>query len=256
MILLVRILSGFAVAWLLAMVVSAPAPLLAQAAAVHTQLAARGLPADLTVAVESLAARAGAQGLPWEPLADKAIEGWAKHVPAARIVAAVRVFAGRMGEGRSAVRGAGVAEPDAALIRAAAEALGSGLAQPEIGAVVRAAPRLALAAPALTVAAALRAQGFSSEQAVAVVAESMRGGRTMTQLLDIPQAARAMQLQGMPPGEIGRRILRAPPHGTIMPGVPGMPPGGMLPGGMPPGGMPPPLPRQPIQPPIMLNPMP
>ncbi len=243
-----RVLGCAAAAALLAWPVAAPAPLAAQGtgATIRSQLEARGLPAGLTVQIESVAVRAGADGLPWEPLADKAIEGWAKHVPAARIVAAVQAFAGRMAEGRGAVQAAGVGAPDGALIRAAAEALGSGLAQLEISTVVRAAPRPALAAPALTVAAALRAQGFSSEQAVSVVAESMRNGRSMTQLLDIPQAARAMQHQGLPPGEIGRRILRGPPH-----------PGATMPGGrMPPGAMPPPLPRQPLRPPDMPNPMP
>lgn len=239
--LMARVLGGFAVAWAL-LVVCVPA--LAAQQGLRGQLAARGLPDELAQRVESVAVRAGGEGLPWQPLADKAIEGWAKHVPGPRIVAAVEAFAGRLGEGRAAVRAAGVGEPDGALIRAAADALGSGLAEPQIGAVMRAAPRPALRAPALTVAAALRAQGVPAEQAVSVVAESMRGGRTMTQLLDIPQAMRAMQQQGLSPIEAGRRILRGTP-----PDIPG-------PGRQGPRGNPPPAPPlQPVEPPIVIAPM-
>jgi hypothetical protein len=230
-----------------------PSVLAAQHGALRAQLVARGLPDALTVQIESVAVRAAGEGLPWEPLADKAIEGYAKHVPAARIVAAVRVFAGRMGEGRVAVQGAGVGAPDGALIRAAADALGSGLASPEIGTVVRAAPQLALAAPALTVAAALRAQGLTTDQAVSVVVTAMRNGRGVPQILDIPSLARAMQQQGMSPPEVGRRLLG--PGGPLSggPGGPGGGPGGGGRGGpggrLPPGGGLPPLPRPP-QPPI------
>lgn len=207
--------------WLLTLgLLAAPAALAAQDGAVRAQLVARGLPADLALAIDSIAVRAQADGLPANPLADKAIEGWAKHVPAARIVAAVRVFAGRMGEARAAVRGAGVMTPDGALIAAATEAIGTGITAPSIGTVVRAAPQPQLAAPALTVAAALRAQGFSSDQAVTVVAEAMRGGRSVSQILDIPSVARAMQAQGMTPTEAGRRILQGAPPGGI-----GAPPG-------------------------------
>lgn len=226
-----------------ALIVTAAAESLAAQGGVtmRARLESRGLPAALAVAVESVAVRAAAEGLPVEPLADKAIEGWAKRVPAPRIVAAVRTFAGRMGDGRGALREGGVATPDGALIAAAAEALGVGLGRGEIGTVVRAAPQAAMAAPALTVAAALTAQGFTSAQAVDVVAQAMRGGRSMAQLLDIPGVARTMQQQGMTPAEAGRRIL----SGAPLPGGGGGGPGhGAGPGGrLPPGGQPPPLPR-------------
>lgn len=223
-------------------VVAAADALAAQGGAtVRARLEGRGLPAPLIVQVESVAARAAEQGLPTEPLADKAIEGFAKHIPAPRIVAAVRAFAGRMGDGRAAIRDAGLASPDGALIAAAAEALGTGLARADIGTVVRAAPEPPLAAPALTVAAALTAQGFTTAQAVDVVAQAMRGGRTMAQLLDIPGVARGLQQQGLTPAEAGRRIL----SGAPLPGGGGGGPGhGAGPGGpLPPGGQPPPLPR-------------
>jgi len=218
---------------------AAPAWLAAQQPSVRAALEARGLPADLALAVDSIAARAGANGLPEGPLTDKAVEGWAKHVPAPRIVAAVAAYADRMVEARAAVQGGGVREPDGALISAATEALGAGIGAPSVGTVVRAAPDPSLAAPALTVAAALTAQGLTADQAVTVVADAMRGGRTMAQILDLPSVARAMQDQGMTPAEAGRRILEggAPTGGVLGPA-------GGRPGGSPAGPLPP-LPRPP-----------
>lgn len=238
---------------LLAAALAAAPALWAQQADLRTRLAARGLPAGLTDEVVAIAADAVAQGLPADPLADKAIEGFAKHVPPPRIVAALRQFSVRMLQARGAVREAGVSAPPGDLIAAAAEAMQRGLESAQVGTVVRAAPERALAAPALTVTAALAAQGMASDQAVLVVADAMRAGRTMAQILDLPAVARAMQAQGMTPAEAGRRMLRGagppPGEGGLSPGGrmrgrPGRPPG-VTPPMMPPGGMPRPRVSQP-----------
>lgn len=188
------------------------APVLAaQQRGVQARLTARGLPADLARDVQAIATDAAAQGVPADPLADKAIEGWAKHVPPARIVAAVRLFAGRMAEAGAAVCGAGVefAAPPGSVIAAAAEAMGGGLKAEEIRSVVYAAGSSDAAAPGLSVAAALAAQGLGHRQAVSIVVEAMQRRRSMSQLLDLPSVARVMHEQGMSPGEIGERLL---PH--------------------------------------------
>ncbi len=199
--------------WCLAVaaLAAAPAALVAQQGSVEARLAARGLPADLAQGVQRIAADAAGQGVPAGPLADKAIEGWAKHVPPERILSAVRLFAGRMADAGSAVKAAGFRTPPGDLIAAAAEAMGGGLNAEQVGRVVRAAGTAAEAAPGLSVAASLAAQGLGNKQAVTIVVDAMQHRRTMSQLLDLPSVARAMHDQGMSPGEIGDRLL--PRHG-------------------------------------------
>jgi len=190
----------------------------AQDGGVRAQLTARGLPADLVDGVAAVAADAAGRGLPTAPLADKALEGWAKRVPSARIVSVVQQFAGRMVEARDAVRTAGAAAPSGEVVAAAAEAMNRGMSAAQVGEVVRAAPASPSAAPGLRVAAALSAQGMAMEQAVTVVAGAMHDGRAVEQILDLPSVMRAMQARGMAPPEIGRQLLHGAPGGAGMRG--------------------------------------
>ena len=245
-------MSGRAVRLLVAAVLACPAALGAQEAATRARLDARGLPPDLAQQVTAVAERASARGLPGSAVADKAIEGWAKHVPAARILAAVEAYADRLEDARGTLGRAGIQAPGAAAVVAAAEALGRGLSADEVGDVARAAKAAGSLAPGLTVAAALRAQGLASSQAVGVVVEAMHRSRSVDQLLDLPSMARAMQAEGLAPGEVGQRMLRGERgEGEEREGRPGavpgsgtghrpavMPPG--VPGDRPPGGQRPP----------------
>jgi hypothetical protein len=195
-------------AWLLVMtLLVAPALLAAQQPDVRARLEARGLPTSLARSVASIAADASAQGVPSAPLADKAIEGWAKHVPGPRIVAAVRSFAARMGVAVQAVRSAGLQQPSGQVVAAAAEAMGRGLHAEEVQSIVRAAPSPSVAGPGLSVVAALSAQGLPNRQAVAIVVGAMKGRHAMSDVLNLPSVARAMHDQGMSANQIGRRIL-------------------------------------------------
>jgi len=209
----------------------------AQQGDLRAQLTSRGLSVELVDGVAAIAADAAARGLPTAPLADKALEGWAKRVPSARIVSVVQQFAGRMVEARDAVRTAGAATPSGDMVTAAAEAMNRGMSAAQVGEVVRAAPAAPSAAPSLRVAAALSAQGMQMEQAVTVVARAMHDGRAVQQILDLPSTMRAWQAQGMAPPEIGRRMLAGAPSGPGMRG-----PGGPRPEGAPrgPGAGPPP----------------
>ncbi len=189
--------------WLLA----APAVLAAQGASVEGRLEARGVPVGLARQVAAIAADAASRGVPDGPLADKAIEGWAKQVPAERIVTAVRRFADQMTSARSAVRDAGIATPSGAVIAAAAEAMRSGMRAEQVRSVVQAAAAADFAAPGLSVAAALSAQGLGGDQAVKIVVGAMRSHESMAALLDLPSLARAMHDQGLSPGDIEHRML-------------------------------------------------
>src|SRR5258708_11356017 len=104
-----------------------PAVLSAQASvAVQTDvraiLVARGMTSALAESVAVVAREASGRGLSSQPVVDKAVEGWFKHVPPPRILAAVRDLAGRMDQVRTELRGAGMAEPDGSGIGAAAGA--------------------------------------------------------------------------------------------------------------------------------------
>jgi hypothetical protein len=230
-----RLLAAAALAW--------PAALHAQGADLRARLDARGLPPDLAQGVAAVAEQASAQGLPGGAVADKAIEGWAKHVPAERILSAVGAYATRLGEARSMLGRTGLATPGPAVVVAAAEALGRGIAEEQVGQVVRAARAPGSLAPGLTVVAALRAQGLRATEAVGVVVGAMRRNRSVDQLLDLPSMARAMQGEGLEAGEIGKRMIRGVESGDggggdDHDGRPGAWPGsgsGHRPPGMPPG---------------------
>jgi len=179
-----------------------------QEPSVAQQLGARGLPVTLVNDVTAVAADASAQGLPTDLLVDKAIEGWAKHIPPARIMAVIRQQSMQLVEAREAVRAIGVDAPAGPVINAAAEAMGRGISAAQVGAVLEAAPTPEAAGPGLRVAAALSAQGLGSEHAVAVVVQAMRRGETPEELLNLPSFARAMQAQGMGPLQIGERLMQ------------------------------------------------
>ncbi len=184
-----------------------PARMPAQGVDIEARMQARGVPADIAGQVAAIAADASARGVPEGPLADKAIEGWAKRVPAPRILDAVRAFAGRMESAVQAVRSGGLANPPGQVVAAAAEAMGGGLRAQEVGEVVRAAPSPSAAAPGLSVAAALAAQGLGSGEAVSIVVGAMRNHRSVAELLDLPSVARAMRDEGMSASEIGEHIF-------------------------------------------------
>lgn len=184
-----------------------PAQLAAQQADFRARLAARGVPADLADQVAAIAASASARGVPEGPLADKAIEGWAKRVPEARIVAALRTFADRMAVAVDAVRAGGLESPPGQVVAAAAEAMGGGLGASDVRAVVRAAPNATAAAPGLSVVAALTAQGLASNQAVAIVVGAMHSHHSVSDLLNLPSLARSLHDQGMSASDIGQHML-------------------------------------------------
>jgi hypothetical protein len=207
-----------------------PVALAAQGQDVQARLADRGLPPELVQRVVEVAQAAEARGLPGDALTDRAIEGWAKRIPPARIVAALEQYTVRLGAGRDAVGQAGIAAPLPEMIVAAAEALGRGLVPAQVGAVARAARTPSAVAPGLSVVTALAAEGLAPDAAVDVVVAAMRGGRSPDHLLDLPSTARAMRAGGMEPGEVGRRMM----HGGG-PGGGGHGGEGPRPAGMPPG---------------------
>jgi len=198
----------------------------AQQADVRARLSARNVDASLADAVAAVAADAAGQNLPTAPLVDKTLEGWAKHAPPDRILAAVRQSVTRMAEARQAALSAGMTQPPPDVVAAGAEALGRGMRSDQITSIVRADDH-ASTAVGLRVASALAAQGMAMNDAVAVVTRSMRARQRPREILDLPSTMRALQAQGMSAPDIGRHFLRDGDEGGDRPvsGQP-LPPGG------------------------------
>jgi hypothetical protein len=146
-------------------------PLLAQGPA--ADLLQGKLPADAVTQVRAIAARATARALPATPLVEKALEGAAKGVAPARIVAAVQALADQLTSAAAAIHDAGVVIPDSASVEAGAFALNAGLDVGQIRAVAQAAGLTGQRATALRVAGTLAALGVPPKQTVALVTRSL-----------------------------------------------------------------------------------
>jgi hypothetical protein len=147
------------------------------------------VPAASIPVVDSLVGVAAAEGLPTEPLIQKAIEGGAKHVSGERIVKAVALNIEQLRQAQALLVRAGDAPPvTAAEVTAVVSALRRGLAAPMVERIVAALPDQPRSS-ALHALADLAAHRFNADSAadliLAAVAEGVRGLR----LLDVSGAA-------------------------------------------------------------------
>jgi hypothetical protein len=158
-------------AYALFLTLAAASPLLAQGPA--ADLLQGKLPADAAAQVRAIAAQASARALPATPLVQKALEGAAKGVAPARIVAAVQVLADQLSSAAGAIHDAGVAIPDSASVEAGAFALNAGLDARQVRTIARAAGLSGQRATALRVAGTLAALGVPPKQSVDLVTRSL-----------------------------------------------------------------------------------
>jgi len=142
----------------------------AAAAAQDPRLEAR-LDSATRVRVEAELASARAEGLPTEPLVQKALEGASKGAPGPRIVAAVATVLADLRRAREAL-GLTAAEDE---LVAAAAALRAGATPSMIGEMRRVAPHGAVAVP-LAVFTDLVAGGMGADAAWRSVADLARKG--------------------------------------------------------------------------------
>jgi hypothetical protein len=207
----------------------------AQARDVRAELAARGAPADFVERVGATVDATLAQGLPPEPLIDKALEGWAKRgrVPPERVLAVLEQVRERLVEGRAATVRAGMADPPGAVVAAAAEALGRGMTPEDVRDVVSSAPGAEAAAAGLTVAASLCAQGLDRAAAVRAVRDVYRAHADPGPLFELPSAVADMTGRGIPMADVARRIMQG--GGLPLPPMAGQGAGQGRPGSVPPG---------------------
>ena len=147
------------------------------------------IPSAAIPAVDSLIQLAAQEGLPTEPLVQKALEGGAKHVAVSRIVAAVQLSLGQLREARDLLVRAGDKPPVLpAELTTVAWALRRGLPTPVIERVVAALGRPPRAA-AMHAVADLVAHQFDPDSAADLIIEAVQQGVLRERLLDVSTAA-------------------------------------------------------------------
>jgi len=209
------------------------APLAAQAPDVRRELTQRGAPPEFVDAVLAQVAAAREAGLPVGPVADKALEGWAKHVAAPRVATALAQVRSRLAEGRDALVAAGQSVPSDAAVAGAADALAQGLTPEDVGVLVTTAPTPEAASAGLTVAASLRAQGLERRAAVRAVRDALSQGVGAAELYELPSAVADLTSRGMAAADLARRIMEG--GGLPLPPTAGQGKGAARPGNLPPG---------------------
>jgi hypothetical protein len=135
------------------------------------------VPAASIPAIDSLIGVAAAEGLPTEPLVQKAIEGGAKRVSGARIVEAVALNIAQLREARALlVRGGDAPPAEAAEVTAVASALKRGLAPALVERIVAGLPDLV-------------AHRFNPDSAADLILTAVGEGVRGSRLLDVSGAA-------------------------------------------------------------------
>ncbi|HXG96721.1 MAG TPA: hypothetical protein VNJ06_06370 [Gemmatimonadales bacterium] len=164
----------------------AAAPLTAQNG--NPRLAGR-VPAAALPAIDSIIATAVAESLPTEPLVQKALEGSAKNVPAARLVNGVRRGLLQLRAARVIVaRAVPGQSPPEGHVAAVSAALARGLPAPIVERLLTVAPNEA-PGPALHAAADLIAHRFDPDSAADLLVDAHNKGLRDGRLLDVAVAA-------------------------------------------------------------------
>jgi hypothetical protein len=185
-----------------AAVLCAPAALRAQDARLDARLDARTRDA-VVVLIDS----ARTEGIPGEPLVQKALEGASKHADGARILTAIRMLARELGDARSAL---GPSSTDAEVI-AGASALHAGIA-PAALSRMRASRAHGSLTVALAVLSDLIARGVPGDTATTVISALTGAGAPDAELLRFQQGVERDIAQGATPSAaIGVRAQGAFP---------------------------------------------
>lgn len=186
----------------LAFVPCAPAVLRAQDARLGARLDAR-----TRDAVVLLIDSARSDGIPSEPLVQKALEGASKHADGPRILVAVRALAHELGDARAAL---GASSSDAEVI-AGASALHAGIA-PVALTRMRASRTHGSLTVALAVLSDLIARGVPGDTATTVISALTDAGTQDVELLRFQQGVERDIAQGATPSAaIGVRAQSAFP---------------------------------------------
>jgi hypothetical protein len=161
-------------------------PLTAQS--VQSRLEGR-IPSDAVPVVDSLVQVALHEGLPSEPLVQKALEGGAKQVPSPRIVAAVQASLGQLRDAHELLVRAGDQPPiRAGEVTTVAWALRRKVPPSTVEHLVAELPRPPRAA-AIHAIADLVAHGFDPDSSAGLIIAAVHNGLQRDRLLDVSTAA-------------------------------------------------------------------
>jgi hypothetical protein len=171
---------------LVALLLAATAPLGAQG--VRARLVGRVPPAAVR-AIDSIVLLASGDGLPTEPLIQKALEGGAKGAAPDQIVAAVGASANQLRVARALLELANDSRsPGAPEVTAVAAALARGVSPQEAERLTTALPGEPMG-PALHAVADLVGHGFAERASVDLIVDAARQGLRGLRLLDVAAAA-------------------------------------------------------------------
>jgi hypothetical protein len=194
------------VRFVLTVALSAPASLLAQDARLDR------FDPDVRGAIQAIVDSAGRDGLPSEPLIQRALEGASKGAQNERIVAAVSGLAHRLGTARDVLG----ARADEAELVAAADALYLGIAPATLEGLKSARPKQPVTVP-LLVLADLSQRGVPGDTLVRIVVELTQAGAGDASFTELRRLVEQDIRSGAPPGVAAATraegiLLRLPPH--------------------------------------------
>jgi len=173
------------------------------------------VPSATIPVIDSLVRLAAAEGLPTQPLIQKAIEGGAKHISSDRIVRAVTLNLEQLRQAQALLVRAGDAPPATAVeVTTVASALKRGVPSPVVERLIAALPSEPRSA-ALHAVADLEVHRFNGDSAADLIITAERQGMRGQRLLDVSGAA-IQQLQ--------RGHTHAEALATVRDEIPNVPP--------------------------------
>ncbi len=200
-------------------------------AAQQDELVARaqaGFSAGARAAFAEIVAAARAEGLPLNPIADKALEGQAKGVPQDRVLVVVQQLAGELGRASRIVGRSGARAT--ADIEAVTDAMRRGVPEGALRTLAQGGAEAHLGLAAHTLADLLQV-GVPVDVALDVLgAWNTRGERTPQELREIGAAVERRVRQGQPPAEAASAVAASVRAGIGL--MRGRGPGGAGPPGL------------------------
>ena len=172
------------------------------------------LDAGTRAQVLTLVDSAGREGLPVEPLVDKALEGASKGAPGPRIVLALRTLAGELGAAREAL-GRTASDPEVA---AAAGALHIGVSGEELAELQKARGRQPITV-ALGVLSDLVARGVPADSATAAVLTLTEASVDDDELVEFRRSVERDIALGAPPAAAASVRMNAFAPATLSDGL-------------------------------------
>jgi hypothetical protein len=164
---------------------------------------------ELRALVGELAAAAAARGLPVDPLIEKAIEGSAKGVAAARVALALRAVFAQLDTSAAGLRAGGRTNPDTSVVAAGGFAVTAGLRGSDIAELARARAADSALIVGLRIAGTLAALGVPAPETVELVSATLQAGSPTIDLLSLPGRVQREVARGATAAQAAAGLARA-----------------------------------------------